>query len=242
MGDRAINSQVYKTLLARSGNKCAFPGCPNPIFNQQYVYIAQLCHIEGVAGQRYNPSLSVEEVNSYSNLMFLCYKHHKETDDESLFPVEVLKKMKIDHEAKYILSPFAVDMSHLFSLRKETEEYWKKVEIANTAHHVIPNLKIEIKTNADYTELNKELMDILTSLESLISIFDENAKRKYWEIFNLGFPNHLTKIKVLLEHMNIKFHESHLANNPNDNSIRDELEQLRKKFIDTTAKHTAYAD
>lgn len=242
MARRAINSQIYKTLLARSGNNCAFPGCNKPLFNQKFEFIAQLCHIEGVNGERHNPKLTDEEINSYSNIMFMCYKHHVETNNEKTFTVDVLKKMKLDHEAKYILSPMVVDMSHIYSLRKETEEYWRRVEIVNTTEHVVPDLRVEINAHATYDDLNNKLNSSLDSLEILFSTIDEIDKDKYWEIFNLGFPNHITISRVLLEQMRIKFYESNLANNPHDNLIKDKLEQLRKEFIEYSAKTAGHID
>ncbi len=65
MANRTIPSQVYKTLLARSGNKCAFPGCPKPLFNQRFEFIAQLCHIEGVKGERHNPKWNTYKFCDY---------------------------------------------------------------------------------------------------------------------------------------------------------------------------------
>ncbi|WP_341906641.1 hypothetical protein [Fluviicola taffensis] len=242
MAKRTINSQVYKTLLARSGNKCAFPGCPNSLFNQKYEFIAQLCHIEGVAGERFNPKLSDEQINSYENIMFMCYEHHVETNDEIKFTVKVLKEMKVEHEGKYILSPMVVSMAHIFSLRKETEEYWKRVEIVNSTEHVVPDLKIDINAQATYDELNDELNSCLNALESLFSVFDKTDTDKYWEIFNLGFPNHLTISRVLIEQMRIKYYEANLANNPHDNAIKNKLEELRKLFIENTAKSAGHVD
>lgn len=133
MSKRAINSRVYKALLSRSGNKCAFKGCTHPIFNDKFEFVAQLCHIEAVSkkGQRFNPLLSIEEINSYENLLFLCYKHHAETNDVNIYTVKVLKEIKHEHESKYISSPYKVDMSHIFALKKEVEDYWSMVEDAN---------------------------------------------------------------------------------------------------------------
>jgi hypothetical protein len=242
MGKRSINSQIYRTLLARSGNNCAFPGCTSPLFNQNHEFIAQLCHIEGVKGERHNPNLTDEEINSYSNLMFLCYEHHQETNNEKTFPVETLKKMKLDHEQKYILSPMVVNMSHIYSLRKENEEYWEKVGIVNTSEHVVPDLRIEINTKATYEELYSELNSILESLDNLHSSFDEIDKNKYWETFNLGFPNHMTKTKVFIEQMRIIFYESYFANYPHDNKIKEKLQKLRKDFIEVTAKFAGHVD
>jgi hypothetical protein len=241
MNKRTINSQVYKALLARSGNKCAFPGCTNPIFNQKDEFVAQLCHIEGVKGERYNSNLSDEEINSYSNLMFLCYKHHIETDNEKTFTVDTLKEMKLDHESKYILSPMVVDMSHIYSLHKENEEYWNNVEFVNTTENVVPDLKIDIAPHATYEELYVELEAVLKSLESIHTSFDQSYK-KNWEIFNFGFPDQMIKVRALIEQMRIKFYEAHLANNPHDNSIKGVLKKLRKNFIEVTTKSVGHAD
>ena len=90
-----------RDLAIRSKNKCAFPGCEDAILTTQGIYIAELCHIEAAepGGQRYNVSQSAEDRRAYANLLFMCHAHHKETDDESLFPVARLKKIKLDHEA-----------------------------------------------------------------------------------------------------------------------------------------------
>lgn len=93
--------KVLRDLAIRSKNKCAFPECDHPILNPQGDYIAELCHIEAaeLGGPRYNSNQSDEDRRAYSNLLFMCHSHHKETDDESLFPVARLQKIKDDHEA-----------------------------------------------------------------------------------------------------------------------------------------------
>lgn len=101
MSRLAINKTVLRDLAIRSKNKCAFPGCDHPILDEAGNYIAELCHIEAAepGGQRYNPAQSDDERRAYANLLFLCHRHHKETDDEHLFPVERLKALKANHEA-----------------------------------------------------------------------------------------------------------------------------------------------
>ena len=93
--------KVVRNLAIRSKNKCAFPKCDHPILNPRGDYIAELCHIEAaeLGGSRYNPSQSNEDRRAYSNLLFMCHSHHKETDNESLFTVAHLQKIKADHEA-----------------------------------------------------------------------------------------------------------------------------------------------
>lgn len=101
MTRKAPTTEVIKKLCVLSKNKCAFPGCDHPIIKENGIYIAQLCHIEAAekGGERYNENQTDEERRSFSNLMFLCHAHHKETNDVEKYTVEVLKEMKQKHEA-----------------------------------------------------------------------------------------------------------------------------------------------
>lgn len=240
---RTIPDHIYRALLARSGNKCAYPGCPRPIVNTKNIYEAQLCHIESVSHkkQRYNIKMPEEQVNNYDNLMFMCLKHHIETNDENVYTAEVLRKMKYDHESKYIENPFNIDMSHIYTLKKEAEEYWRKVEYANNNEHNLPDLRVSINTRAEYDELSNEVDETLNAIDNLISVIDKNDRDKYWEIFHLGFPNHLNKIRIVAEHMKIKYLEAYIANNPQDMATKAKLDNLRDGFLETS-RTSAHAD
>jgi hypothetical protein len=100
MSRLAIRKDILRNLSIRSKNKCAFPGCDHPILTPRGEYIAELCHIEAAepGGPRYNPLRSDEDRRSYENLLFLCHRHHKETDDELRYSVTRLKEMKQAHE------------------------------------------------------------------------------------------------------------------------------------------------
>ncbi|MDT0686730.1 hypothetical protein [Autumnicola psychrophila] len=101
---RKIHIDTIKALLSKTGNKCAFDGCDHPIFDQNNLYIANLCHLEGVSenGPRHNRNHAIIQNNSFDNLMFLCYRHHKEIDSNpQKFSVEILKQFKSNHEAKF---------------------------------------------------------------------------------------------------------------------------------------------
>ena len=99
----AISPDVLRELFLKSGNVCAFPGCAHPIVNSDGTYVAQLCHIEAASpgGQRYNPAQTDQERAAFDNLLLLCYRHHKETDDVTKFTVTQLKRIKADHEIKF---------------------------------------------------------------------------------------------------------------------------------------------
>jgi hypothetical protein len=88
-----------------SGNKCAFPDCQNPIWTENGTLIGYMCHIEAQSpgGARYNPTQTPAKRDGFDNLLLLCGIHHPIIDIESeTYTVDVLKKMKADHERKYM--------------------------------------------------------------------------------------------------------------------------------------------
>ena len=100
MGKRNLSDRVKKELCAKSGNRCAFPGCPNNLYSSE-VSVGEICHIEGLnpGAARYNPVLSKEEVNGIDNLILLCPLHHNMIDQNpEYYTVDLLKKMKRQHE------------------------------------------------------------------------------------------------------------------------------------------------
>jgi hypothetical protein len=89
-------------LYAKSGNRCAFPNCPNPITHDQTL-VGEVAHIKGASpkGPRYDPAQTDEERRSYENVLLLCSIHNKVVDDdEEAYTVERLKAMKAAHEAQ----------------------------------------------------------------------------------------------------------------------------------------------
>ena len=85
---KAIKPETYRVLYARSGNKCAFPGCCTPIFEDNNQLTGECCHIEAYSegGPRFNMSLSDDDKNSYDNLILMCSRHHKIIDGNLLIP------------------------------------------------------------------------------------------------------------------------------------------------------------
>lgn len=97
-------TSIIRRLFAHSGNLCAFPGCAALMINANGDPIGQICHIEGVGGERHNPDMSDVQMAAFENLMLMCYEHHVVTNDEEKYTVEVLRNMKANHE-KYFSHP-----------------------------------------------------------------------------------------------------------------------------------------
>lgn len=122
MARRAIEKDTMRDLALASRNLCAFPGCSSPLYANEKL-IGQLCHIEAAekGGERYNPNQTDDERRAFGNLMFFCYPHHQETDDEDKYTVPVLKKMKQEHEA---LPPSAHNPDKIVAAMMRLEEKW----------------------------------------------------------------------------------------------------------------------
>ena len=100
-GPRNYTELTKKRLFSLSGNQCAFDGCSVMFTNSENdTNFSNICHIEGAnpGSERYNPSMTDEERAHYNNLILLCPTHHIETNNVSVYTVDVLKKMKKDHE------------------------------------------------------------------------------------------------------------------------------------------------
>ncbi|MDX8367872.1 hypothetical protein [Cytobacillus sp. IB215665] len=95
--------EVLRELYLKSGNQCAFPGCTEFIMDMDGEIIGQICHIEAAmpGGQRFNTSQENEDRRDFPNLILLCPKHHKITDNVDKYSVQDLKDMKKEHEQKF---------------------------------------------------------------------------------------------------------------------------------------------
>jgi hypothetical protein len=96
------SSTTIKRLFALSGNRCAFPGCPNSLFDQKGIFIADVCHIAGdkPGAKRHDPTQTEARRQSFNKLIVLCANHHRVIDsDEVTYTRPALRKMKQAHEA-----------------------------------------------------------------------------------------------------------------------------------------------
>lgn len=98
---------TMRDLFVHSGNECAFPNCDRALVNHKGQWVGEVCHIEAAlpAGERFSPDMTNDERRGRSNLVLLCHEHHVETDDVDEFPVERMRQMKADHEARFVGPP-----------------------------------------------------------------------------------------------------------------------------------------
>ena len=227
-GNRSISLKTLKELLAKSGNQCAFPNCTHPIINEKGVYIANLCHIEAVSekGQRFNSDQSDSERNHFDNLMFLCYRHHKETDNVEEYSVEKMKEMKVLHEKQFSEAHF----KNIDYVARQIKEYWDEIEKVNNESHYFDEFKIEIDKDSSHEELIFQIKNSLKTIEMFLSWMEPQDKKKYFELFELGVPNHMSLVNLRLNQLEIKYYEQLQLLNPDDKAIKEKLENLKETF------------
>lgn len=149
MSRKGIPDREWKVLLLRSGNRCAFSGCPHRLVadateSDPGAFLAEAAHI--VADSRQGPRgrvpLTPEERNQANNLLLLCREHHKLIDSQPrTFSVPVLRQMKIDHEQRMSAATQAPEQPSTLKLSKEVvhssalavEEFPNYVYVARSA-------------------------------------------------------------------------------------------------------------
>jgi len=124
MVSRSISKQTIKKLYVFSGNQCAFPDCHEKLVLENGTVVSEMCHIEGIAPKapRHNPMLTPEQTNDFLNLIVLCLKHHAIIDEEeSSYTVDVLKKMKQDHENNFLKNQYQISKQLVEKIQKNFE-------------------------------------------------------------------------------------------------------------------------
>lgn len=107
---RDYKSSTVKRLHTLSANQCAAPHCNNKLIaRDSETVISKICHIEAAspAGPRFNKEMSDDDRRHFNNLILLCDECHciiDNKDNESKYPVELLKEWKRNHENKQLYS------------------------------------------------------------------------------------------------------------------------------------------
>ena len=66
---------TLRRLYSLSGNQCAYPGCCQPMFNNEGNFVGQICHIEGAKLIPLSEFVQrMNELNSADNIVLHC--HH----------------------------------------------------------------------------------------------------------------------------------------------------------------------
>jgi hypothetical protein len=259
---KSPSAETYKFLYVKSGNECAFPNCSHPIFNDEGLYVAELCHIKAAnsEGARFDKMQTDELRREPENLLFMCHRHHKETDNITQYTVEKLYEIKRNHESQYTETGRQLSKKMIDQIVFESSYYWTRQK---EKEFMFDDLKM--KTNFDFNEsqLYKELMEGINLIYNYCETCSrsdspeilENDLRKLfieagldygkveivpyyknpfalrnWEYHNIGLPNLFTSLTMKLYQLRVRTFETLTHLNPENIEIKTELAKYRKEF------------
>lgn len=172
-----IPGKVKELLMAKSAGRCQFSGC-NKLISVDYLTKRQgkfACFAHIVAdsedGPRGDKVLSPQLAKEISNIMVLCFDHHKLIDVEDVegHPVELLKQMKNAHEARI----------ELITSLQDTKESHVLLYGANIGSQASP-LAWDIAASAmlpDWYPAERNGFQL-----SLVNSQYHDHEREYWEV------------------------------------------------------------
>lgn len=103
---RRYRPSHVRRLDTLSRNECAAPDCGKALIaHDGETVVSKICHIEAASkkGPRFNPAMDVDDRRHYNNLILLCDECHGIIDNlenESDYPVRLLREWKKEHESK----------------------------------------------------------------------------------------------------------------------------------------------
>ena len=183
--NRNISNEVMRLLYAHSGNRCAYPDCTNPIFEDDGQLTGECCHIKALSpgGPRYDASQTDEERNGVDNLMLMCSRHHAIVDKNvDRYTVEVLQEYKQMHEEKYSAETLRLTEEQLHYLQMSSDNFWKRIERIDQEEEDLADLKMKVKASEDIEDL---LEDVKNEIYTINDIIDDIISADYKLIDNI---------------------------------------------------------
>jgi hypothetical protein len=106
---RSYTQQTLKILFALSRNRCAAPGCTEPVIasptdSSPALVVGQIAHIYAISedGPRGRAGLTTRDANQVCNLILLCPTHHVKVDGQhASYPATMLLDWKTRRERDY---------------------------------------------------------------------------------------------------------------------------------------------
>jgi hypothetical protein len=174
---RHYGDNVRAALTWLGDGTCYWPGCPERVVrlvDGQYKLALQIAHICALnpGGPRYNDSMSDPERNDFSNLLLLCYVHHKTIDGSrwERYTVAVLKQWKSERESSR--SPA---LQTLFGRTEDRLQALMIEAFKDRTEQIATTLARLEQHDVQAARLLKELTDELAELRGRGSLIDPDA-------------------------------------------------------------------
>lgn len=239
---RQYTPATKNRLFLLSGNQCAEPNCTRQLIAKDGISItAKICHIEAASkgGARYNASMTDDERRHYNNLIMLCDEDHTIIDNienESKYPVSLLKQWKKDHESRMLLDRLKTNPSLLKdAITAIANIDWEEVKEKESLKSFDPWEKISYNSIKRNSSIIEEYKTFHGKINSLYDEIEENGSFKKARLLNnirsiyinvrskyiLDERNYLPIIRANADNIYDEIYEA-LFNKMNDTNLYDE--------------------
>lgn len=144
-----IPDPIRHCLWGKAAGRCQYAGCNRPLYRDDLTkfefnssYIAHIVS-DKPTGPRGDKVLSEQLKSAISNLMLMCDAHHRLIDkvDVQGHPVELLTKMKVDHEARIeLLTEIQEDrQSHILMYGAKVGEHDSPLSYSKASLAMVPD-------------------------------------------------------------------------------------------------------
>ena len=255
-------AETYKVLYVRSGNQCAFPGCNHPLFNDTGLYIAQLCHIKAAneGGPRFDKDQTDDQRRSIDNLLFMCHRHHKETDNVEMYDENAMYEIKSNHESQFTEEGRSLTDKMIEQIDLDSRYYWQRQK---GKEFDLDDLKMKTNFELNESELFNEIQegieliygycetcahsDDASTLENdlkglfakagldydkieKVPYYENPFSKRNWEYHNIGLPNLFSSLMLKLYQLRVRTFETLLTLEPDNEGLKEELTRYRQEF------------
>lgn len=156
-------------LLVCSGNRCAFPGCDQPLVNVRKDFIGEACHIAAASpgGPRFDSGMTDEARRSCANLVLMCHAHHVEVDlHPNEFTAASIHLFKAQHEKRTQRTPFQVADEVLRAAEAQLSGFWPGVR--QRQEELLPeDVRPELDLDATVSDLSTKIEESFKRIDDM---------------------------------------------------------------------------
>jgi len=214
IGEMALSIKTNRMLWGRAASRCSLSECRRELVidaldTDDPSLVGEAAHIiaERPDGPRGHSNLTLEQRNTYANLILLCNVHHKQVDDQvNHFTVQRLTSIKAEHEL-WVRS----NLSDFSPLKQADDERWagyieewaSKADLDNWFSETSFLLGANPSVNVGFLDnlkalrywilsrvwpesspdLRAALENFLMVLGDFVNVFDKHSKREHDDLF-----------------------------------------------------------
>ena len=230
---------AVKALFAKSGNQCAFPGCSHILVTDKNLFVGEfrnllvLCH-------RHHVEID-SDVEGYAPKSLRAMKRdHEALFADSSFTIQDDTLHRIQDE----IGRYWIGVERINCLEHPVPDLSVPIDAEASAMDVIEAINTELERLRSLTDvfstaddgLEEELRQCANTLGwdfgkyEAAAYYERPFFNRNWLLHNLGVPNTLTKLGVLLTQLKIRVLEMALRESPSNKDIKRQLAESRAEL------------